>query len=417
MTERLATWDAVAISRRGVPTEGLVNVYQRWGEGQFGTILTGNIMVDLENLEAPGNMIIPVNAEDGSARLKAFSRLAQAAKCKGSLIIGQVSHPGRQVEDRLQKNPVSASDVHLGKEIFGMKFAKPHAASKEEIHDIIDAFANAAHFLWKAGFDGVQLHGAHGYLLSQFLAQQTNRRTDEYGGILKNRARIIEDIAIEIRKRIPLSARFILGIKLNSMEFQQGGFSVDECSELCQILEKELQFDFVELSGGTYEDLAFEHKRESTRKREAFFIEFADAIAPKLSQTKVFITGGFKTLSAMSTALDTVDGVGLGRPACAEPDLPAAVGRGDVTTGVIRQALDDYDYGLTETVAGTQIRQMAQGKIQMDMTKPANVEAFKKSMGDWEEALAKDAETMSLYGYIDVQDIQLRPYGPPSPRL
>lgn len=417
MTERLASWDPSEVEKRGVPSEYLVNLYRRWGKGGFGTILTGNIMLDCVNLESAGNMITPMEPGDLSARLAAYTKLATSAKSEGSLLIGQISHPGRQVEDRLQKDPVSASDIHLDKEIWGMKFAKPHAASKDEIKGLIDAFSNAAYFLWKSGFDGVQLHGAHGYLLSQFLAQQTNKRTDEYGGSLENRSRIIKDISVAIRGRIPISEGFLLGIKLNSVEFQDGGFTVDECAELCRILETELLFDFVELSGGTYEDVAFEHKRDSTRKREAFFLEFADAISPSLTKTKVFITGGFKTIAAMVKALDTVDGVGLGRPACAEPDFPKMVSNGVIKTGVLRQALDDYDYGLTETVAGTQMRQMARGQVPMDMTDPSNVDAFKKSMEKWEKSLADDFESMGVYGYVDVEGVELRPYRPSSPRL
>lgn len=116
----------------------------------------------------------------------------------------------------------------------------------------------------------LQLHGAHGYLLAQFLSRTTNKRTDRYGGSLENRARIILEIAQSIRKKLPAaSTGFMLGIKINSKEFQQGGFSEDEAKELCQLLEQ-YEFDFVELSGGTYESLAFSHKRESTKKREAF---------------------------------------------------------------------------------------------------------------------------------------------------
>jgi 2,4-dienoyl-CoA reductase-like NADH-dependent reductase (Old Yellow Enzyme family) len=107
-----------------------------------------------------------------------------------------------------------------------------------------------------------------GYLLSQFLAFTTNKRTDEYGGSLLNRARIIFEISDAIRKRVP-DRSFVLGIKINSVEFQQGGFSTEDCKSLCIELEKR-EFDFVELTGGTYEALAFHHARESTIQREAF---------------------------------------------------------------------------------------------------------------------------------------------------
>ena len=164
MTERLSSWDAKDLKARGIPSPELINVYRRWGEGGLGTILTGNIMVDPINLEGPGNPIIPHDTPFSGPRFEAFQKLGAAAKAYGSLVIGQVSHPGRQVEARLQPSPVSASDVRLEKNVMGMNFAKPHPASHEEIKEIIDSFAHAAEFLYKAGYDGIELHAAHGNL-------------------------------------------------------------------------------------------------------------------------------------------------------------------------------------------------------------------------------------------------------------
>jgi len=113
MTERLSTWDAKDFKKRGIPTENLINVYKRWGEGGFGQILTGNIMIEYDQLEAMGNPIIPRDADFSGPRFEAFKKLATESKAHGSLIVGQVSHPGRQCEVRIQKNPISASDVQL----------------------------------------------------------------------------------------------------------------------------------------------------------------------------------------------------------------------------------------------------------------------------------------------------------------
>jgi 2,4-dienoyl-CoA reductase-like NADH-dependent reductase (Old Yellow Enzyme family) len=290
-----------------------------------------------------------------------------------------------------------------------MKFAKPHAASKEEIKGIVDAFAHAAEYLYKAGFDGVELHAAHGYLLSQFLSRRTNKRTDEYGGSIANRARIIVEIVSSIRARIPVSSGFILGIKLNSVEFDDKGFTPEECSDLCVLLETHCQFDFVELSGGTYEDMAFEHKRESTKKREAFFLEFAEAIVPKLEKTKVYVTGGFRTVSAMVQALEVVDGIGLARPFCAEPNLAKHILEGKVKTGTVIPNIDTQDYGLTEVVAGTQMRQLGRNQTPMDLTKPEVVEAFRSSMDKWEKILLADGDKSEVYGYVDLEGVELAP--------
>ena len=160
MTERISSWDPKNLKDSGIPSENLINVYKRWGEGQLGTILTGNIMIEVDQLEAPGNAIIPRTEKPEGKRFDAFKRLASAGKAQGSLIVGQVSHPGRQCESRLQKDPVSASDVRLEGNILGMTFEQPHAASVEEIEQIKEGFVHAAEYMHAAGFDGIELHGA-----------------------------------------------------------------------------------------------------------------------------------------------------------------------------------------------------------------------------------------------------------------
>ena len=160
MTERLSSWDPKNLEARGIPSKELINVYRRWGEGDLGTILTGNLMVELDQLEAQGNMIVPLHAEPSGERFNAFKELAEVSKKHGSLILGQLSHPGRQVGSAIQTNPISASDVQLEGTVMGMTFEKPHAATNEEIRHIVESFAHAAEYLYKAGYDGVELHGA-----------------------------------------------------------------------------------------------------------------------------------------------------------------------------------------------------------------------------------------------------------------
>lgn len=289
--------------------------------------------------------------------------------------------------------------------ILGMTFAKPHAATESEIATIIDQFAHAAEFLEKAGYDGIELHGAHGYLLAQFLSPTTNRRTDKYGGSLKNRIRLIIEIADECRKRV--SKSFILGIKINSVEFQDKGFTPEEARGLCKVLEN-TRFDYVELSGGTYESLAFKHQRESTKKREAFFLEFAELIVKPLSKTKTYVTGGFKTVGAMVKALDIVDGVGLARPAAQEFYLPKDMLTGKVS-GAIKQLLPEDDFGITNLAAGTMIRQVGKDQEPIDMSKKENVDAFFKDLEAWRKKMAGDKEQKE-YGYIDLSQ-KAQPFG------
>lgn len=406
MTERISSWDPKDFSKRGIPSDNLINVYKRWGEGQIGIILTGNIMIEYDQLEAAGNPIIPPEAEPKGERFEAFKKLAAESKAHGSLCIGQVSHPGRQVAKNIQPDPVSASEVQLEGNLMGMTFAKPHPASLEEIERIIEGFAHAAEYLHAAGYDGIELHGAHGYLLAQFLASSTNRRTDQYGGSLANRSRIILEIAQRIGRRVPES--FILSIKINSVEFQKGGFDTEECKELCAALEAN-KFDFVELSGGTYEELGFAHKRDSTKKRESFFLDFAETIVPALTKTKTYITGGFKTVGAMVNALNTVDGVGLARPVCQEPRLCADILSGKVK-GAIKQRLDENNFGLTNVAAGSQIRMIGKDQEPIDLSKEEYEQAFMKDMGNWSDLMAHDTGMYS-FGYIDFKSIEPHPYG------
>jgi 2,4-dienoyl-CoA reductase-like NADH-dependent reductase (Old Yellow Enzyme family) len=377
MSERLSSWDDENLEARGVPSKELVNVYRHWGEGEFGVILTGNIMMEYDHLEAAGNPIIPRGSKYEGERFEMFKELATQSKKHGSLIVGQISHPGRQVTDSIQKNPISASDVQLEGSVMGMTFAKPRAATEEDIQNVIDGFAHAAEYLEKAGYDGIQLHGAHGYLLAQFLSPTTNKRTDKYGGSLENRARLIVEVGQEVRKRT--SPNFVLGIKLNSVEFQDKGFGTEEAATLCKLLEDN-SFDFVELSGGTYEQLAFGHKRESTKKREAFFLEFAEKITPSLSKTKTYITGGLKSAPAMVDALNTVDGIGLARPVCLEPELPRRIINGEVPAA-IKQLTDDNDFGMTNVAAVTQMHQLGKDQQPIDLSDESNFEAFKKEKG------------------------------------
>jgi 2,4-dienoyl-CoA reductase-like NADH-dependent reductase (Old Yellow Enzyme family) len=415
MSERLASFSLQDVTSRGIPSPALIQAYQGWGEGQVGINLTGNVMIDPGHLEAAGNPVIPRDAEFSGERFERFQQLAAAGKANGMLIIAQVGHPGRQTPQHLQPNPISASDVQVKGEPMGMKFAKPRAATEEDIANIIDGFAHAAEYLEKAGFDGIQLHGAHGYLLSQFLSPTTNLRSDKYGGDLKNRMRLILEVRDEIAKRVRKD--FVVGIKINSVEFQEKGFQPEEAKELCTALE-EHSFDFVELSGGTYENSPMsEHKRPSTVEREAvgsapampdylftasaffswftntgqLFLEFAKIIVPGLTRTKTYVTGGLRTVGGMVKALETVDGVGLGRPLCQEPNLCAHILSGKVK-GALVQKINMYDFGATAGASGVQILQMGSHLQPIDLSQEANVAKLFGALGPWAVARQNDLE-------------------------
>ncbi|KAH9907084.1 NADH oxidase [Xylariomycetidae sp. FL2044] len=364
LSEKLSSFDKDDVQSRGIPSPELVNVYRRWGEGGWGQILTGNIMIDPVNMEGPRCAVIPGDAPFEGPRFEAFRQIATAAKGKGSLIVAQVSHAGRQVTEALQPHPISASPIQLVTSALGGTYAKPRAATREDLDTVIEGFAHAAEYLEKAGYDGIQLHGAHGYLLAQFLSLSTNERTDEYGGSLENRMRLILEIAGAIKKRV--SSSFILGIKVNSVEFQDKGFTPEEAVLLCQALER-AEFDYVETSGGTYESLGFKHAKESTKKRENFFIDFAARMAEPLSKTKVYTTGGFKTVWGLTESLKSVDGVGFGKAATQEPALPNDILAGRVA-GVMQYVLREDEMAQHMACSIYQIHQLGKGEEPVKLT-------------------------------------------------
>lgn len=279
------------------------------------------------------------------------------------------------------------------------EYAKPREATKEDIARIIDGFAHASEFLQKAGFDGIELHGAHGYLIAQFLSELSNIRTDKYGGSIENRTRLVVEIAEEIKRRT--QPGFVLGIKLNSVEFQEKGIKPAEAKLICEILQNS-GFDFVELSGGNHEDIGYGSKKESTLKREAYFLEFVRDIVPHLSKTKKYLTGGFRTAAAMVKALDILDGIGIGRPAAQEPRFAT-----DLLSGKITGAIRPKDEILNEVMvhlvaAGTQLRQIAKGREPFDTSDPKAVASFSADMGAHFGRVMADGDKLEVHGFVDL---------------
>ncbi|KAK0725561.1 NADH oxidase [Lasiosphaeris hirsuta] len=395
-TEKMASWSPTDKSARGIPGNELVTLYQTWASGGYGIVVTGNILIDHDHIEGKGNMIVPIDAPFSGPLFDGFQKLAAAGRSSGggTLFLGQLNHPGRQCLQSIQPDPVSASDVQLNMKMFGDGFAQPHPASLDEVSAIAAAFVHASVFLDKAGFDGIQLHAAHGYLLAQFLAETTNLRTDAYGGSLPNRARLITEIADGIRAQT--RPDLVLSIKINSVEFEAKGLPTEEAAQLCELLEAH-GFDFVELSGGTYEELGLCHRRETTRAREAFFLEFADKIVPRLSRTRTFVTGGLRSAGAMADALGTVDGVGLGRPACSEPNLARDILAGKVDA-CVKPLLEDNDFGITASLAAAQIGLMGQGLDTVDPSNREVVDALNEGLASWKKTLTGKSGEPVRYG-------------------
>jgi 2,4-dienoyl-CoA reductase-like NADH-dependent reductase (Old Yellow Enzyme family) len=304
-------------------------LYRLWSRAGAGLHITGNVQVDRRVLERPGNVAIDptdpaTTSTEARARLAAWARAGTEA---GNHLWMQISHAGRQSPRYVTGRPLGPSAVQL--ELLG-HYARPRAVTEAEILDFIGRFATAAAIARETGFTGVQVHGAHGYLLSSFLSPVTNRREDAWGGPLENRARMLLETVRAVRAAV--GADFPVAVKLNSDDFRQGGFSNDDCVQVVRWLNAE-RIDLLEVSGGTYEQprlLGFEGKRDSvvpmrasTRRREAYFAEYARTIR-EVATMPLMITGGFRTRGGMAEALAAgdCDVIGLGRPVITEPDLP-----------------------------------------------------------------------------------------------
>nr|HMQ57859.1 NADH:flavin oxidoreductase [Rhizobiaceae bacterium] len=300
-----------------------------------GLLITGNVLVDRWHLERGGNLAIE-GAQSNEA-LAQLAAIAEAAKAHGSLIVMQLNHAGRQTQKMINKHPKAPSNIGL--KMGNGRFAMPTPMTAGEIEKTIDGFVHAARIAEQTGFDGVQVHAAHGYLTSQFLSPLSNRRDDRFGGSLENRARFLLECVRRIRDRA--RQQFIVSVKLNSADFQRGGFSEDDSATVAGWLQ-EAGVDFIEVSGGNYEqprmidfnrkDPLAADKRESTLKREAYFLDFVPKLRSKVS-IPVMVTGGFRSVEAMNRAVgeDGVDLIGLGRPMVIDPDAARKILAGQVT--------------------------------------------------------------------------------------
>ncbi|KAF3058210.1 NADPH dehydrogenase [Daldinia childiae] len=411
MAEDLASWSVENFEERGIPTKELIELYRIWGENEWGVIATGNIDIEFDMLDAVGDGIITPECPFSGPRFEAFQEMAKVAKANGSLIVAQVTHPGRQLAARIRKDTISASAIqHPPKN--GTIYAEPREATKEDIARVIDGFAHAAEYLDKAGFDGIQLHGAHGYLIAQFLSELSNHRTDEYGGSISNRLRFVSEIAKEIKRRV--RPNFIVGIKVNSVEFQEKGIKPADARIMCETFQ-ELEFDYVELSGGNHEEIGYGTKKETTLKREAYFLEFVRDIVPHLSKTKKILTGGFRTTAAMVDALNILDGIGLGRPAAQEPRLARDILSGKVTSAVrpVDGVVNDVILSLMS--AGSQLAQIVRGQEPFDLSDEKAFASFQADLGAHFQKFAAAKGSLEFHGYPALNDPKTtsHPYGVP----
>jgi 2,4-dienoyl-CoA reductase-like NADH-dependent reductase (Old Yellow Enzyme family) len=367
---KAATSERLA-DRHGAPTPQLIEAYRRLAASGAGLLISGNVMVDGASLEARRNVVI-----EDERHLPQLRGWAAATEGTDTRFLVQLSHPGRQTMRGLsvagrRQDVVAPSAVPLA--VGGRMFRPPRALSEPEILDVVRRFATAARVAAEAGFAGVELHAAHGYLISQFLSPLANRRTDGWGGPLVNRMRFLLEIVRAVRAQTPES--FLTAVKLNSADFQRGGFDSDDARDVAVALEQE-GVHIIELSGGTYENVAVvESRRASTASREAYFLEFAEQLSRTLT-VPLMLSGGFRTRSGMTAALESgaVDIVGLARPIAHEPDFPRRILDGTTETSLARpqrvgvKVVDDL---LNSAWHQQQIARLGRGKPVRPNRRPA----------------------------------------------
>ncbi|WP_285421672.1 NADH:flavin oxidoreductase/NADH oxidase family protein [Pseudomonas sp. efr-133-TYG-23] len=297
------------------PSRALKQLYKAWADGEPGLLLTGNVMIDRRAMTGPGGVAL-----ENEEHLDSFREWADVARAKGVHFWVQLSHPGRQTMANLGQQALAPSAIAMDLGSFSKMFATPRAMTEEDIQDVIQRFATSARLAEKAGFSGVQIHGAHGYLISQFLSPLSNHRTDRWGGSLENRARLLLEVIHAVRASV--SPSFCVAVKLNSADFQRGGFDAADARGVVEMLNP-LPIDLLELSGGSYEAPAMQGEARDGRTlaREAYFLEFAKEL-DSIATMPLMVTGGIRRLPIVRQVLDSgIAMAGIATALTLEPQL------------------------------------------------------------------------------------------------
>ncbi|MDK8240144.1 NADH:flavin oxidoreductase/NADH oxidase family protein [Gemella morbillorum] len=304
------------------PKKNIATLYKRWAEGGTGLIITGNIMVDPKGTAEPGNIVF-----DKNSNIEILKDWAKQGQQHGAKVMVQLNHPGKQVPKTIAKETVAPSTIPLGNGLNKL-FSTPRALTTSKVEELVQKFVTSAKVAKEAGFSGVQIHAAHGYLISQFLSPHDNRRTDKYGGSLENRMRFLKEIYLGMREE--LGKDFTIGIKINSTDFKEDGLTEED--SLKTIIElANLGLDFVEISGGTYERPAM-MGATSKSTNQVFFAEYSKKLKQKI-EIPVVVTGGIRSINAMNTLLNdnTTDFIGIARPLTIDPNIPNKIKQGTYT--------------------------------------------------------------------------------------
>ncbi|MFE2009790.1 NADH:flavin oxidoreductase/NADH oxidase family protein [Streptomyces sp. NPDC059491] len=351
-----------------LPDGKLVSLYRQWAAGGTGLLITGNVMVHAEALTGPGGVVL-----DEHAPLEPFAAWAKAAKSGGGAVWMQINHPGRQVASDMPGVVWGPTDIGVSLGRHSSRFGRPTAMTARQIADTVARYAVTARRAEEAGFDGVEIHAAHGYLLSQFLSPLVNRRTDQWGGSPENRARMLLDIVRAVRAEV--SASFAVAVKLNSADFQRGGFAADDARQVIEMLAP-LGVDLVELSGGSYESPAMTGRPadDRTQAREAYFLDLAEDLV-KTSPLPLMLTGGITRRVTADRVLDSgVSVIGMGTALAVTPDLPERWRQGrEADRGIRPVTWSDKALASAAGMAQVrhQMRRLARGRTPRPGTHPA----------------------------------------------
>lgn len=291
------------------PDERYATLYRAWADGGPGIVVTGNVMVDSRALAEPGNVVV----EDQS-NLRMLRKWAQAGTINQNDLWLQLNHPGRQSPNYLSAQPAGPSAVPIDGPNAGY-FNPPRALTNAEVHDIIGKYVRSAEIAQTAGFTGVQIHGAFGYLVTQFLSRTANRRTDEFGGSLENRMRFLIDIYRGIRESC--GAQFAISLKLSVLDLDVEGFTEHDLIAVVEEMAA-LGIDLIEIAGDNYEDSA---------------VGFSGVahMLHRLVDVPIALSGGFRNISTMEEAIGRQDAdmIGICTPMAVMPDLPNRIFAGD----------------------------------------------------------------------------------------
>ncbi|VDM91542.1 unnamed protein product [Litomosoides sigmodontis] len=381
MSEQLATYDRNNMKKSGIPTGQLINLYEKFADGGFGTIVTGCIMINGKDIEAPGNVIIDKELDSEERRNK-FEEWTQCAKKNGSIVIAQLFHPGKHAADLPHK-----TDFDINK------------LTQKQIIELINDYAYAASYAQQCGFNGVEISCTYFFALGQLITSSNNIRDDEFGGELDNRTKILFKIIQAIRRKISKPSRFVIGLKLFYGNFEPD-YNDDAFGEFVHNVEK-TGFDYIAITGGNYNLIKDLKQEDDPQKCENFYQNFVLTMRKYLTRTKVFMNGGFVKLTDMVNAVNNgwAAGISIARPVAAEPDLPKRLFAGEVKSAT-KSLFDSIDQPVEIEFAGSQLWQHSCSLTVMDASNPDHVEQFKKDLHfhEKQKLCGSDAEELVI-GY------------------